>query len=327
MNVDETGELNPVTLEATVTPGALAPHELLEKARGYAADAKAPRTRQEYRRAWDAFVSWCERQGRSPLPALPDTVALYLTARAQAHTVATIEQDLSAISAAHRVAGLDTPRSAAVVREVRSGIRRRLGVAPKVKAPLLAEELKKVVQALPRTLAGIRDRALLLLGFAAALRRGELVALEVRDLEWTEEGLKLTVRRSKTDQEGAGRPIGVPFGKEACPVKALKAWLEAAGITEGPVFREVTRHGRVGESALSGRSVARIVQRAAKGVGLEPSSYAGHSLRAGLATSAAREGKSERSIMNQTGHKSTAMVRRYIRDAELFRENAAEGLL
>jgi integrase len=153
------------------------------------------------------------------------------------------------------------------------------------------------------------------------------VALEVRDLEWTEEGLKLTVRRSKTDQEGLGRPIGVPHGKEACPVQALKAWLEAAGITEGPVFREVTRHGRVGERALSGRSVARVVQRAAAAAGLDPSSYAGHSLRAGLATSAARGGKSERSIMNQTGHRSTATVRRYIRDAELFRENAAEGLL
>jgi integrase len=254
-------------------------------------------------------------------------VALYLTWRAEGHTVATIEQDLSAISAAHRAAGLDTPRSAAVVREVRSGIRRRLGVAPKVKAPLLAEDLEKVVAALPATLAGIRDRALLLVGFAAALRRSELVGLEVGDLEWTEEGLKLRIRRSKTDQEGLGRPIGVPHGKEACPVQALKAWLEAARITEGPVFREVTRHGRVGDKALSGRSIARVVQASALAAGLEASSDAGHSLRAGLATSAARGGKSERSIMNQTGHRSSAMVRRYIRDAELFRDNAAEGLL
>jgi integrase len=320
------GGSEPQTLETTFT-GALAPLDLLEKARGYAADAKAPRTRAAYKRAWDTFVAWSEQQGRAPLPALPDTVALYLTARAEGHTVATIEQDLSAISAAHRAAGLDSPRSSAVVREVRSGIRRRLGVAPNVKAPLLAEDLKRVVSALPASLMGIRDRAVLLVGFAAALRRSELVGLEVRDFEWTEEGLKVIVRRSKTDQEGAGRPVGVPHGKDACPVRALKAWLGAAAITEGPVFREVTRHGRVGESALSGRSVARIVQRAAKAVGLEAASYGGHSLRAGLATSAAREGKSERSIMNQTGHRSAAMVRRYIREAELFRENAAEGLL
>jgi integrase len=327
MNEDEMGESGPsVSVEATVTAGTLA-EGLLEKARGYAADAKAPRTRREYKRAWDAFVAWCERQGRTPLPSHPDTVALYLTARAEMHKVSTIEQDLCAISAAHQAAGLLSPRSATVVREVRSGIRRRLGVAPKVKAPLLAEELKRVVSALPGTLVGIRDRALLLLGFAAALRRSELVGLEVRDLEWTEDGLKLLLRRSKTDPEGRGRPIGVPHGKETCPVEAVKTWLEGAGITEGYLFRGVSRHGRVGESALSGRSVARVVKRAALLAGLEASSYAGHSLRAGLATSAARRGKSERAIMNQTGHRSAAMLRRYIRDAELFQENAADGLL
>jgi integrase len=216
--------------------------------------------------------------------------------------VATIEQDLAAITAAHRLANLPSPREAAVVRAVRQGIRRELGVAPAQKSRLLVEKLKAVVRELPDSLAGVRDRALLLVGFAGAFRRSKLVGIAVEDLEWVDEGLRVRLRRSKTDQEGEGATLGIPKGSRSatCPPTALRAWLETSGIINGPVFREVTRHGAVGESALSGRSVARIVKRAAVLAGLEPGGFAGHSLRAGLATSAARAKKTERDIMRQT---------------------------
>lgn len=314
--------------ELTRAGQSLVPADLLERAREFAADARSPRTRHEYRRAFGSFVSWCEARHLAPLPASPKTVALYLTSRTgEGRKPATLEQDLAAIRAAHRLAGFASPREAAVVREVRAGIRRRLGVAQTRKAPLLVEQVKALAEALPASLSGVRDRALLLLGFAGAFRRSELVALTVEDLEWTEEGLKVRLRRSKTDPEGEGRTVGIPRGSDACPLTALKAWLDAARIREGPLFREVTRHGRVGESALTDRTVARVIKRAAAAAGLEADAFAGHSLRAGLATSAAKAGKSERAIMRQTGHRSPLMVRRYIREAELFEDNAAEGLL
>lgn len=319
--------INQVASLVTVDVAGLVPADLVEKARVFASEARAPRTRKEYRRAWKTFALWCQSAGLRSMPAAPDTVALYLAARADACSVSTLEQDLSAIGAAHRLAGLPSPRSSAVVREVRAGIRRRLGVAPKQKAPLLVDDLRDVVGALPDTLVGLRDRALLLVGFAGAFRRSELVALEVHDLEWTADGVKVTLRRSKTDQEGEGRSVGIPHGSaEACPATALRAWLVASEITDGLVFRGVSRHDHVG-AALAGRSVARIVKRAAEAAGFDSRRLAGHSLRAGLATSAAKAGRSERSIMRQTGHRSSAMVRRYIREAEVFNDNAAKGLL
>ena len=182
-----------------------------------------------------------------------------------------------------------------------------------------------MVTALPDGILGTRDRALLLVGFSSACRRSELVGLDHQDVQPTSDGLVLTLRRSKTDQEGAGRSIGVPYGSDpnTCPVRSLAAWLDASGITAGPIFRPINRHGHVGSSRLSDRSVALIVKKYAAAAGLGPQHYSGHSLRAGLATSAAAAGASERAIMAQTGHRSAAMVRRYIRDGSLFRENAA----
>ncbi len=195
-------------------------------------------------------------------------------------------------------------------------------------APALADDVRAMVAALPETTAGARDRALLLLGFAGALRRSELVALDVADVDTTRaarEGLVVTVRRSKTDQEGAGQVVGLPRGQhaETCPDRALAAWLELAGIAAGPIFRAVDKAGRVRRTRLSGYDVARIVKRAAERAGLDPARYAGHSLRAGLATSAAIAGAEERDIMRQTRHQSVTVARRYIRDGSLFRRNAA----
>ncbi|MDQ6618011.1 MAG: site-specific integrase [Actinomycetota bacterium] len=215
-----------------------------------------------------------------------------------------------------------------MVRAVHAGIRRSQGTAPAVKAPAVTAELRAMVAQLPGDLRGVRDRAMLLVGFAAALRRSELVALDVADVAETAEGLVVTLRRSKTDPEGAGRKIGVPYGSHpaTCPVRALRAWTEIAGVADGPLFVTIDRAGRLGTTRASDRCVARTVQRAALGAGLDPARYAGHSLRAGLATSAAATGASERSIMNQTGHKSLPILRRYIREGSLFTDNAAASV-
>lgn len=307
----------------------LARVELVERARDYAAASKADNTRRAYRSDWAGFFSWCVAQGLESLPAAPETVALYLTARAEAgRKASTITRCLAAISEAHLAVGLASPRGSSAVKAVLSGIRRTTGTDPSQKAALLPGELKAMLEALPQTTSGSRDRALLLVGFCGAFRRSELVSLNAEDVARVEDGLKITLRRSKTDQEGEGRKVGLPFGSSpsTCPVRALAAWMEESPITSGAIFRSVTRHGHMGDR-LTGRAVALVVKRAARLAGIDDSRLAGHSLRAGLATAAANAGKSERSIMKQTGHRSERMVRKYVRDASLFIENAAAGLL
>jgi len=288
---------------------------------------RPPHTQRAYRADWTDFSGWCERHDLAALPATPTTVTLYLTDRAKTHKPATLARRLVAIAQAHQAAGHPAPTRAPAVRQVAAGIRRAKGVRPTTKAAAVTAEIRLMVEQLPPTLLGRRDRALLLLGFAGAFRRSELVALDVTDVQETREGLIVTLRRTKTDQEGAGRRVGIPYGghPQSCPVRALQAWLRAAGITAGPLFRGLRRNDAL-LGRLSDRGVARVVQRRAQAVGLDPTHYGGHSLRAGLATAAAAAGKSERAIMQQTGHKSLPMVRRYIREGDLFRENAAAGL-
>lgn len=314
--------------KATPAGGLTVSAELVDQARTFAAAAKAPRTRDAYRREWAAFVAWCEARSLAALPAAPSTVALFLTDRAAAGIrPASLDVALAAVSEAHRAAGLASPRVSAEVRAVRAGIRRTVGTAQRQAAPVLVGDLRSMVGAVSEGIAGLRDRALLLVGFAGGFRRSELVALEVADLDFGTDGLTVTLRRSKTDQEGEGRKVGLPYGNApaTCPVRSLRAWLEAASVSAGPVFRAVHTHGQI-RGALSGRDVARIVKRTATAAGMDAARFSGHSLRAGLATSAAKAGKSERAIMAQTGHRSSAMVRRYIRDAGLFTDNAAAGI-
>jgi integrase len=188
----------------------------------------------------------------------------------------------------------------------------------------LVEDLRGMVRKLRPGIIGTRDRALLPVGFAGAFRRSELVALDDGDLQFTSDGLVVSQRRSKTDQLGEGRKLGVPYGSnpDTCPVRSLKAWLEAAAIELSAVFRAVSRHGKIGVR-MSGSTVAHVLKRYAGVLGLESRDNSGYSLRAGPAAAAAIAGASERAIMNQTGHRSSAMVRRYIRDSNLFRDNAA----
>ena len=296
-----------------------------QRAREYARLSKSANTRRAYAADWDDFTRWCALRGASALPAEPDTVALYLTASAEGLKPSTLQRRLATISQAHQAAGHETPTRAAAVRAVWAGIRRAKGTAQQGKAPAVTPEIRRMVDALGGGLLGVRDRALLLVGFAGAMRRSELVGLDARDAMFGADGLTLQIRRGKTDQEGEGRKVGVPYGSrpQTCPVRALQAWLAASGVAEGPLLRSVSRHGKVQPGRLSDKAVALVVKRAAQAAGLDPALYAGHSLRAGLATSAAAAGASERSIMAQTGHKSVTVARRYIRDGSLFRENAA----
>jgi len=215
-----------------------------------------------------------------------------------------------------------------LVRMTAAGIRRTLGTAPHQARPILVEDLKAMLAALPDDLRGLRDRALLLIGFVGGFRRSELVGLDVEDVTEEAEGLRINIRRSKTDQDGAGREIGILRGRHPLTdsVAALAEWREAAGIEEGPIFREVDRGDRVGSERLSDRAVSRIVKQAAERVGIDPATVSGHSLRSGLATSAAAAGAPERSIMRTTGHRSEAMVRRYIRAGSIFTESASRYL-
>ncbi len=302
-------------------------NDMAEEARDYASQSKSVNTQRAYRSDWADFTAWCRDHHLAALPATPATVALYLTDRAKTCKTATLARRVAAISQAHQAADHPSPTKAQTVRQVAAGIRRAKGTKQEGKAPAVTDEVRLMVAAVPPTLLGARDRALLLLGFAGAFRRSELVALDVADVQQTRDGLVVTIGRSKTDQEGAGRTVGIPYGgcPQSCPVRALQDWLAAAGIAQGPLFRGLKNDGAL-RGRLSDKGVARVVQRRAAAVGLAPTRYAGHSLRAGLATAAAAAGKSERAIMAQTGHKSLPMVRKYIREGDLFRENAAANL-
>ena len=271
-------------------------------------------------------ATFCEQRGASALPASDQTVGAYLAGLADRDArAATIARRLVVISQAHKAADLPSPTGSSLVRRVHAGIRRSLGTAQQGKAPALVDDLKRMLAAVPDSRVGRRDRALLLLGFAGAFRRAELVSLDVADLEFTRAGLIVTPRRSRTDQEGRSRRLGIPFGssEQTCPVRSVQAWMDAARITSGPLFRSLDVFDRVQPERLSDKAVARIVKRRAKAVGLDPARYAGHSLRAGLATSAAAAGASERVTMAQTGHRSADMVRQSIREGNLFTSNPA----
>ena len=303
---------------------------LANETRAFLSAAKAENTLRAYRADWEHFQAWCRRHALPWLPATPETVALYITDLAASHKPATLRRRLTVISRAHQTAGHPSPASMQepLVSETLKGIRRTLGTAQDGKRPLSTGDVLAMVDALPDTLQGVRDRALLLVGFAGGFRRSELAGLQIADVAVENDGLAIVLRRSKTDQEGQGRKVGIPYGSrpETCAVHAYREWVVAAAIGDGPVFREIDRHGRVQGKALHKDSVGLIVKRAAGRAGFDPADYAGHSLRAGLATQAYLNGANELAIMKQTGHRSLATVRKYIREGSLFRDNAAAKL-
>lgn len=279
------------------------------------------------RRAYEADLAHYAAWG-GIIPADPGTIASYLAAHAETLSVATLVRRIATLSKAHEAKGLSNPCRSEIVRATLRGIKRLRGTAQREAKPLLRDDLFLVLDAMGDGPKDIRDHALLLLGFAAGFRRSELVSLDRGDVEEVRQGVIATLRRSKTDQEGAGRKIGIPYGRTRhCPVAALDSWLTRSRIESGPIFRPVNRHGHIHAERLSGEAVSLVIRERLAAAGINPTGYSGHSLRAGFATSAAQAGVSAVKIRAQTGHASDTMLARYIRDGELFTGNAAGSLL
>lgn len=278
------------------------------------------------RRAYVADLAHFKDWGGT-VPASDTMVARYLAQHAATLSVATLVRRLATISKAHAAKGLVSPTASALVRATMQGIKRSRGMAPAEARPLIRDDLFALLERTGVDLKSIRDRALLLIGFAGGFRRSELVGLDADDIEHVKQGLVVHLRRSKTDQVGAGRKIAIPIGRTRwCPIAALDQWLARSGVETGPLFRPINRHGHMRDQRLSGEAVSIIVKERLQKAGIDPLGFSGHSLRAGFATSAAMAGASNWKIRQQTGHRSDAMLTRYIRDGDAFINNAA-GLI
>lgn len=290
--------------------------DVLRSARGYALAEKSDATRRAYRSDFADFSTWCAANGLTAMPAQVESVAAYLAHLADSgRKASTITRRAAAIGYAHRLAGHEPPTNAEPIKAVLRGIRRRIGVAVERKAPATARAITAMIRKLPDTPIGKRDRAILLVGFAAALRRSELVALTVEDIERTPDGMFVRIRRSKTDQEGEGHIVAVPRGSKLRPVEALEDWLAVAGITAGHLF------------PVCERTVALVVKRAAKAAKLDPAMFSGHSLRAGFVTSALESGADLLKVMDVTRHREVKTLKAYDRRAKAFRDHAGRGFL
>ena len=308
-------------------PGVLAMRpDLAEAARDYAEKSEAPATKRATAADWRVFSAWCSAHGVSALPATAETVAAYLVDKARggaepARTLATILRARATIGKLHRLAGHDPPPTAhPMVIKVLAGIRRDKGIKPpNEKRPLTAPEVKRALGAVRAAvrLGELRDRAIALLGVTTSLRRSEIVAIDVEHLKWRPDGIVVDLKRSKTDQLGVGRDVPVPrLGDEqadVCPVRALSAWLAAAKIESGAVFRPVTKAGTLRGTRLAAEHVAAVVKRCARALELDVRRYAGHSLRSGFVTTMRAQGRTWGEIMSVTGHRRTETVRRYDR--------------
>ena len=308
---------------------ALSSHpEAVARAKVFLRASKAESTLRGYRSDWAHFSAWCASNGAEPLPAAPDTVGVYLSSLADQLKVGSLQRRVNAISQAHQAAGLPSPTHAAIVRGIMRGIRREKGSANAPKDAILTEQLRAMVaDCNAEKMIGLRDRAALLLTFAGALRRSEVVALNVDDLNFTREGLVVRLKRSKTDQEGQGQEVVILYGAdpEVCPIRVVQLWLERTGITVGPVLRSI-QNGKVQDRGLDPWIVARIVKQHARAAGLDPAKVAGHSLRSGHATSASVGGAPLELIQNTLRHERAEMTRKYVRVAQRFRQTSSRFL-
>ena len=322
--------LAPMELAITSRPTGDLPARLLEVMVGYARRGRADNTWRAYEADLRHFAAWCDLEGLSALPAEPATIAGYLAAHATALSVSTLRRRLAAISVMRQATGYtkaNSPTSAAEVKAVWSGIRRAHGVAPQKVRAARTKVINAIVAGLGSEPIDVRDRALLLIGFAGALRRSELAALDTADITEDDQGLRLMLARSKTDQEGETKTLGLPYGSNpaTCPVRAWRAWRQLACADTGPAFRPVTRHGRIGATRLSGRGVADMIGRRARAAGLD-GHFAGHSLRSGFATEGYAQGTPELAIMRHGRWRSAAVMRGYVEEGGIWTDNAAARL-
>ena len=277
--------------------------------------SKSLNTLRAYKADYKDFASFCIKNGFKPMPSEPKIITLYLTHLSKSSKFSTLKRRLASISVIHKLSGHYIDIKHPIISENLMGIKRVLGSHQKAKKPILINDLKLIINAIneeKKEIKRFKNRSLILIGFSGGFRRSELVSIEYDDLEFVTEGIKIFVKRSKTDQSGEGMIKGIPYfkNKDYCPVIALKKWLEYSKIKNGKIF------------SISDKGVALIIKKYAELAGLDSGKYAGHSLRSGFATVSAESGADERSIMTMTGHKSTEMVRRYIKEANLFKNNA-----
>ena len=292
-------------------------------------NSKALNTVRAYKSDFEDFSLFCVKNNFNNLPSEPKVVSLYLTHLSSRDSkISTIKRRLVSIGVIHKMKGhyLDTKHP--VIIENLMGIRRRKGTIQKGKKPLLINDLKILIDVINKEnepdIKKLRNKALLIIGFSGGFRRNEIVSLDVEDLEFVFEGMKITVKRSKTDQYGEGMVKAIPHFDNSlyCPVSTLQRWLNISKIKKGSLFRRFLKGSVLSDKRLTDQSIALIIKNYLVKAGIDCSNYSGHSLRSGFATSAAEAGAEERSIMNMTGHKSTEMVRRYIKEANLFKNNA-----
>ena len=292
-------------------------------------NSKANNTIRAYKSDFKDFVLFCVQNGFKSLPSEPKIVSLYLTQLSTKDIkISTIKRRLVSIGVIHKLKGhyLDTKHPSII--ENLMGIKRRKGVNQKGKKPLLINNLKKIINVIDEQqkekIKKFRDRSIILIGFSGGFRRSEIVGLDYDDLEFVKEGLKINIKRSKTDQFGEGTIKGLPFfdNSEYCPVVSIQNWIEISKISSGPLFRRFSKGSNLTEKRLTDQTVALLIKNYLNLAGIDSRNYSGHSLRSGFATTAAEAGVEERSIMAMTGHKSSEMVRRYIKDANLFKNNA-----
>lgn len=291
--------------------------------------SKSNNTVRAYKSDFNDFGLFCTQNGFKSLPSDPKIVSLYLTHLSTRNIkMSTLKRRLVSIGVIHKLKGhyLDTKHP--IIIENIMGIKRRKGSIQKGKKPLLINNLKIIINVIDEynheDLKKFRDRSIILMGFSGGFRRNEIVSLNYDDLEFVTEGLKIKLKRSKTDQFGEGSVKGLPYfnNTQYCPVLSLKNWIEISNINSGPLFRRFSRGSKLSENRLTDQTVALLIKKYLKLAGIDNKNYSGHSLRSGFATSAAESGAEERSIMAMTGHKSTEMVRRYIKEANLFKNNA-----
>lgn len=312
-----------------------APGALSEDALTFLESSASENTVRSYAAGWSHFADWCQDRGLVPLPATPETVANYCAALAECFKISTIRHRVTVINQAHENRDPDTeaPGKSRKVRQVLRGIARNNGASKKKAEPVMTEHLQAIAARLDLegTPEAKRDKALLLVGFAAALRRSELGAIRFEDLVFEEgQGVKVTISRSKTDQEGEGQAVGIAYGRHAstCPVRAIKSWLEAAGIASGAVFRGFRKGGVLRDGGLSGEAIRTIIRsRVAEVLGGEAAEkFSGHSLRRGFVSQGAKNHATERGMMKQTRHKSVAVFRDYIKDFGVWQDNESATL-
>jgi len=292
-------------------------------------NSKANNTARAYKSDFNDFALFCAQNGFKSLPSEPNIVSLYLTYLSTKEVkMSTLKRRLVSIGVIHKLKGhyLDTKHPSII--ENIMGIKRRKGSIQKGKKPLLINNLKKIINVIDKEkieeIKKLRDRSIILIGFSGGFRRNEIVSLDYEDLDFVEEGLKISLKRSKTDQFGEGSVKGLPYfdNSEYCPVISIRKWIEVSKINSGPLFRRFIKGSKLSDNRLSDQTVALLIKNYLKIAGIESRDYSGHSLRSGFATSAAQSGAEERNIMAMTGHKSTEMVRRYIKEANLFKNNA-----